>query len=61
LAEELKKVKDDKQLTIAKKKIEERKILHGVPSKTALRDDFESTSPHRLIVKARDIEDENPY
>lgn len=33
LEDELKKLKEDKQLAAAKKKLEERKIMHGIDSK----------------------------
>ena len=62
MVEELKRFKDEKQMNSAKKKVEERKILHGVQSKVTLNksnDDLEYSSPHRLIIKARDIETMN--
>lgn len=60
--EKLKKNKHDKQLNMAKKQIEERKIMQGVPSKVYLRDDFnDSRSPNRLIIKASDSETPDAY
>lgn len=36
MEEEIKRFKDEKQITMAKKKIEERKIMHGVQSKISI-------------------------